>query len=404
MHPENLRVRTTARYVYPLALLLLLLAAIGCETGRSNVVNPPGTGGNNNNPGDSTGGAVEVTITPAESALLTGGTEQFYASVTGTANTGVAWTVASGPGTISADGLYTAPATIDADTVRATVKVTASAQTSASATASIVITRSSTNGGGGNGGGGNGGNGGGGNGGGDTLLPGQICFERDVLPIFQSSCAMSGCHDAGTAKHGYVFNSYSGIMRAITPGNLGESDIYEMIIGKDNDDDDDDDDRDDDDDDDRDDDDDDDDDDHDDDDFDRMPPPPRAPLTAEQIDVIRQWILQGAKDTRCSDNNGGGGNGGSGGGGCDTNNVTFSSVIKPILQNNCVGCHSGPTPPRGLNLSSYSGVKMVADNGKLVGAVSHAPGFPKMPQGANKLPDCSIAKIRAWVNKGAPNN
>jgi hypothetical protein len=28
----------------------------------------------------------------------------------------------------------------------------------------------------------------------------------------------------------------------------------------------------------------------------RMPPPPRAPLDQEEIDVIRQWIIDGALD------------------------------------------------------------------------------------------------------------
>jgi hypothetical protein len=46
----------------------------------------------------------------------------------------------------------------------------------------------------------------------------------------------------------------------------------------------------------------------------------------------------------------------------------------------------------------------VADNGKLVGAITHAAGFLPMPQSAPKLSDCNINKIKDWVNRGALNN
>ena len=39
-----------------------------------------------------------------------------------------------------------------------------------------------------------------------------ICFERDILPIFNSKCAMSGCHDAGTAAEGYDLSNYKKII------------------------------------------------------------------------------------------------------------------------------------------------------------------------------------------------
>jgi hypothetical protein len=39
-----------------------------------------------------------------------------------------------------------------------------------------------------------------------------------------------------------------------------------------------------------------------------------------------------------------------------------------------------------------------------VGAITHAPGFTPMPQGGAKLPACEIAKIKAWVDAGSPNN
>ena len=89
---------------------------------------------------------------------------------------------------------------------------------------------------------------------------------------------------------------------------------------------------------------------------------------------------------------------------CDTNNMTFAINIKPILQNFCFSCHGNGLSQNGINFDTYPRVKAVADNGKLVGAISHASGFAAMPQSAPKLSDCNINKIKAWVNSGALNN
>jgi hypothetical protein len=88
---------------------------------------------------------------------------------------------------------------------------------------------------------------------------------------------------------------------------------------------------------------------------------------------------------------------------CDTTNITFSSSIKPIIDNNCKTCHSGSVPSGSLHLENYSQVKAVADNGKLVGVINGSGGLPLMPPGA-PLSSCQIASIEKWVTAGAPNN
>lgn len=89
--------------------------------------------------------------------------------------------------------------------------------------------------------------------------------------------------------------------------------------------------------------------------------------------------------------------------GCDTVDISFKSTIVPILEANCYRCHSGATPTFSLDLSSYTDVKRVADNGALVGRLKGTI-IPQMPYGSSPLPDCQIAQIEAWVNDGAPNN
>jgi len=54
--------------------------------------------------------AVSVVISPTSASVASGGTQQFTATVTGSSNTSVTWSVQeSGGGTVSTSGLYTAP-------------------------------------------------------------------------------------------------------------------------------------------------------------------------------------------------------------------------------------------------------------------------------------------------------
>src|SRR5690348_11891037 len=66
---------------------------------------------------------------------------------------------------------------------------------------------------------------------------------------------------------------------------------------------------------------------------------------------------------------------------CDTTNVTYSGKVLPLIQNNCYTCHSGASPSGNVSLDSYSNLKVYADNGKLIGTISHAAGYSAMPQG-----------------------
>jgi hypothetical protein len=88
---------------------------------------------------------VAVTVSPASPSVSTGTTQQFTASVTGTSNIAVAWSVAgagcSGAacGTISSSGLYTAPASVPSP---ATVTITATSaadQTKSGAANSTIV-------------------------------------------------------------------------------------------------------------------------------------------------------------------------------------------------------------------------------------------------------------------------
>lgn len=199
-----------------------------------------------------------------------------------------------------------------------------------------------------------------------TTVDTGICFERDILPIFLSQCAKSGCHDAASHEDGYVLDSYNSIMASsydddgIVPGNANESKIYRSLIDNDDD--------------------------------DRMPLAPNPPLSATQINLIKRWINEGAQNgANCVVL-------------CDTANTGYNAAIKPIMENNCTGCHNASLASGGIILSTYAGVAAAATDGSLLGSIRHQSGYVAMPQGGTKLSDCKIKQVEKWIQAGSQNN
>src|ERR1035437_1253860 len=81
---------------------------------------------------------VTILLTPSTAALTASQTQQFTTTVTGTANTGVTWSVSPAVGTISSTGLYTAPASF-AGAQNVTVKATSTADPTKSASSTISL-------------------------------------------------------------------------------------------------------------------------------------------------------------------------------------------------------------------------------------------------------------------------
>ncbi len=194
----------------------------------------------------------------------------------------------------------------------------------------------------------------------NSCSPDSVYFQQQVLPIFISNCAMSGCHDVASHQEGIILSTYEGIRGEVKPWNLNGSEIWEKINESDPD--------------------------------DRMPPPPRNPVSAAQKDVIRKWILQGAQNNSCVSAT------------CDTTNVNYSATIRGIISNKCQGCHSGVAASGGIDLSTHSGVKSKVDDGRLWGAVNHMAGYSAMPKNGTKLSTCELSQIKKWMDAGAPNN
>jgi hypothetical protein len=293
----------------------------------------------------------------------------------------------------------------------------------------------------------------------------QVCFTGDVLPIFVNNCAISGCHDGGDGER-MALNSYSSIMRDISPGDPEKSKLYQVIVAKWG--------------------------------FNRMPP--NQPLSMQNRTKIRVWIEQGASETTCTDTTGvtppvvdylaracftrdilpvivsrcastgchdaishkegytftsytnirasvSPGKPGSSriytaittasgekkmppttspqitvaekdsirnwimdgalnetcGEKCDTiNTVTFSGSIWPVIQTACLGCHSGTSPSGNVLLANYNNVASLAANGTLIASLK-GTGVPKMPVGSS-LSACRIRQFELWIKNGYTNN
>ena len=198
--------------------------------------------------------------------------------------------------------------------------------------------------------------------------PDTVYFEMDVLPIFVSSCGMPGlgCHDPGSASEGVILVSYDYVMNSnvITPGNPNDSELYEKITETDPD--------------------------------KIMPQPPNPPLDPAQIEIIRKWIAQGAQNLTCDE-------------ACDTTNVTYSGTIEPLINENCLGCHSGPSAQSGIHLENHDQVAYQAgipagQPGSLWGAVTNTDPAKRMPRFGAPLSDCKLDQIRIWIDAGRLDN
>lgn len=190
------------------------------------------------------------------------------------------------------------------------------------------------------------------------------CFVQTISPIIRSNCATSQCHDAVTHKEGLALTSYASIKSLVKVGNPDGSKLIQVLNASGE---------------------------------DRMPPLPKNPLSADQVASLRNWISKGAFNSDCPSQQ------------CDTTNaISYSSQIWPIIQDNCKGCHSSPSPGGDVLLTNYSEVKASVQNLRngtsvLEGSITQLNGFKAMPQGS-KLDKCSIRKIQLWISQGSAND
>lgn len=195
-----------------------------------------------------------------------------------------------------------------------------------------------------------------------------VCFDSEVLPVFQSSCAYSGCHDASSAAAGVVLDSYSEIIKHVSKGNSRNSKVYQAIISS------------------------------------WEPMPPDRPLPKDLRTTIRIWIDQGALETMCDT---------VGHGKPPVYAACFSRDVLPVMLSSCAisGCHDASTAEEGIRLTSYQTVMQggvtpyAPSNSKLYKVISKPSGDGDLmpPSPYQRLPQPVIDSISRWILLGAKN-
>jgi cytochrome c5 len=197
-----------------------------------------------------------------------------------------------------------------------------------------------------------------------------VCFDTQVLPILQTSCGMSGCHDGVSGEGGFDASSYETVMDYVSAGDPRGSKLYNIItkINGEN-----------------------------------MMPPDR-PLSIEQRSIIEVWIAQGANNILCKNDTGtGGGN----------DSICFVQNILPMFISNCAmsSCHDGLSQSEDdlYALNSYATIRQhVTPFNPSASAVYRAvngqseefmPPPPKSP-----LTTAQKTLMRTWIADGALNS
>jgi hypothetical protein len=206
----------------------------------------------------------------------------------------------------------------------------------------------------------------------------EVCFQDQILPIIQTSCGISGCHDIQGAEEGFVAKDYNSIMKLVKAGDARNSELYKVITAINS---------------------------------PEMMPPDRA-LNREQRTLIQVWIEQGAKNSTCTENP------------VDTGNIIpvpnpdticFTQHVLPILQSSCAtaGCHDAATHKEGYVFTSYATLMQKSESivpynpneSKVYKVITENESDDRMPPPPDPaLTSDQIAVIRDWILQGAVNS
>ena len=199
----------------------------------------------------------------------------------------------------------------------------------------------------------------------------KIDFARDVEPVLKRTCVT--CHSETLPQAGLALTTRAGALKggasgpAIVPGDPGTSLLVKRIGAS--------------------------------------PGLPRMPmglpaLTDAEVAMLRQWVAEGASWPEPVAMAG------------SKSGPDFARDVQPIFQNRCVRCHGAELQKSQLRLDSRTGALRGGLSGKvvvpgrsadsllvqrLVGAIK-----PRMPFEGPPLPAAEVARIRAWIDAGAP--
>ena len=218
----------------------------------------------------------------------------------------------------------------------------------------------------------------------------KVNYTEHIKPILDQSCATSGCHNSSTRQSGFDFSNFDDVLRGFQNGNS----ISRMQNSS-------------------------------------RPMPPSGTLPQECIDLVLNWKNNGfienantqdnanddtsGDDASNNDDDSNMNNGGDNDSNSDNSNqdsgddntpaaVTYIADIKPIIDNNCSGCHTNGGKSGGLSLDSFSLAKTSFSNTTSDGSLNRiertqgASGM--MPRNGTRLSEATIQKVKDWIAGG----
>lgn len=83
-------------------------------------------------------------------------------------------------------------------------------------------------------------------------------------------------------------------------------------------------------------------------------------------------------------------------------NITYAIHVAPIINANCVSCHSNPAVAgASIPMTNYSEVKSAFENTNALNRMNKQPGEGGfMPKYGTRLPQTSIDLVEEWINEG----
>ena len=194
----------------------------------------------------------------------------------------------------------------------------------------------------------------------DTCLSDTVYYANTIAPLLNSSCAKSGCHDSKTKESGVDISDHFNTIQEVKLNDPAKSELYKVLNSSGE---------------------------------SRMPPSPASPFTAAQKELVLKWIQQGAKNNACEDL-----------ANCVSTNVSYKTVVLPIVESACYGCHNASNKSGGIDLSSWDKLQPYVKEGSFLGSIQRTGTYSPMPKGLGKLSQCSIEKIASWIADGAKSN
>lgn len=187
-----------------------------------------------------------------------------------------------------------------------------------------------------------------------------VSFKFQIHPILVSNCAQSGCHNATDKEDGIAVETYEQVIEEVRAGDAARSEHYRSITRNPN---------------------------H----RKFMPERPRDPLLESEIQLIGDWINQGAENTDCILP-------------CNSTATSFAKDIQPLFKLYCYGCHQANDKEGGVSMEDYDHILALVADGSLLGSIKYDPKYVAMPLYLDKMTDCQIAQVENWIKEGAQNN